>query len=74
MDGMQNKVDSSARRQPRHPKPPFVGVGGKIEDRVDEAQDPWLIIEAEFERLREEEGSGITFLRGALYEENLWRT
>jgi hypothetical protein len=47
MDGMQNKVDSSTRRQPRHPKPPFVGVGGKIEDRVDEAQDVWILMEEE---------------------------
>ena len=75
MSEMQyDKSDSRARRQPRHPKPPFVGVGGKIEERVDEAQDPWRILKEEFKKLRKEEGAGFTFLRGALYEENLWRT
>ncbi len=44
-------------RQPRHAKPPFVGVGGKVEERVDEAQDPWIIIKEEAKRLRKEEGS-----------------
>jgi hypothetical protein len=45
-----NKSDSRVRSQPRHPKPPFVGVGGKIEDRVDETQDPWIIIEEEHKK------------------------
>jgi DNA-binding CsgD family transcriptional regulator len=71
---MQNKADSSARKQLRHAKPPFVGVGGKIEERVDEARDPWDLMREEAKRLREEPLSGFTYLAGALYKENLWRT
>ena len=71
MVGMQRgKPD----RQSTHVKPPFVGVGGKIEDRVDEAQDPWVLIREETKRLREEPVSGFTYLQGALYEEHRWRT
>ena len=69
-----NEPDSRARRQPRHAKPPFVGVGGKVEERVDEAQDPWVLIREEAERLREEPMSGFIYLRGALYEEHRWCT
>ena len=69
-----NESVSTARRQPRLSEPPFVGVGGELEDRVDEAQDPWLIIEEGFKEVRNEKGSALTFLRGALYEENRWRT
>ena len=60
-------------KQPRHPKPPFVGVGGRVEDRVDEAQDVWFLMKEEAKRLREEPLSGFTYLRGALWEEESWR-
>jgi hypothetical protein len=68
-----SKAGSRTRKQLRHPEPPFVGTGGKIEDRVDEAQDVWFLIKEEAKRLREEPLSGFTYLRGALYEEELWR-
>src|SRR5215217_5196466 len=75
MNEMKNdQSGSKPPRQPRHPRPPFVGVAGKIEDRVDEAQDPWRIIEEEHKRLRKEEGCGFTYLGIALNEENRWRT
>ena len=61
-------------RHPTHKKPPFVGVGGKVEDRVEEAKYPWVTLREEFKHLREEEGSGFTFLKGALYEEQYWHT
>lgn len=61
-------------RRPTHKKPPFVGVGGKVEDRVEEAKYPWVTLREEYKHLREEEGSGFTFLKGALYEEQYWRT
>ena len=61
-------------RRPTHKKPPFVGVGGKVEDRVEEAEYPWITLREEFKHLREEEGSGFTLLKGALYEEQYWRT
>jgi hypothetical protein len=59
--------------QPRHAKPPFVGVGGRVEDRVDEAQDPWRIIEEEHEKLRKKEWAGFEYLWIALHEESFWR-
>ena len=53
MGRMQDdKPDSRIPGRPRHPKPPFVGVGGKVEDRIDEAQDPWLIMEEGFREVR----------------------
>jgi DNA-binding CsgD family transcriptional regulator len=61
-------------RRPTHKKPPFVGVGGKVEDRVEEAKYPWITLREEFKHLREEGGSSFTFLEGALYEEQYWRT
>ena len=51
-----------------------MGVGGKVEDRVEEAKYPWVTLREEFKHLREEEGSGFTLLKGALYEEQYWRT
>ena len=50
-----------------------MGVGGKVEEKVDEARDPWVLIREEAERLREEPMSGFIYLRGALYEGHLWR-
>jgi hypothetical protein len=70
MSKMRNKPDW----QPKHPEPPFVGLGGKVEERVEEAQDPWIIIDEEAKKRRKEEGSGFTYLEGALYEEFIWRT
>jgi hypothetical protein len=69
MSKMRNKTDG----WPRHPKPPFVGVGGKIEERVDEARDPWDLMREEAKRLCEEPMSGFTYLQGALYEVHRWR-
>jgi hypothetical protein len=64
---------SKSDRQPRHAKPPFVGVGDRVEDRVDEARDPVLIIEEEHEKLRKKECGGLEHLFIALHEENRWR-
>ncbi len=73
MSEMQDKPGSGARKWPRHSKPPFVGIGGKVEERVDEAQDVWFLMEKEAKRLRREPLSGFIYLRGAVYEEQFWR-
>jgi len=49
-------------------------LGGRVEERVAEARDPWTIIDEEAKKLRKEDGSGFTYLSGALYEESVWRT
>lgn len=71
MGGMQ---DDEPDKQPRHREPPFVGVGGRVEDRVDEARDPWTLIEEEHEKLRKRKWCGFEYLSIAVYEETLWRT